>query len=105
MIKRYKNFTFIELSPKTGRTHQIRVHMKFLGHPIICDSLYGGGKGKSAGSNKNSQQIINKIFKSINRVALHAFFLEITHPITNKNIKFKLGLANDFKKALNILDE
>jgi len=105
IIKRYKNFTFIELSPKTGRTHQLRVHMKFLGHPIICDSLYNGGEDMFSSYDSNSQKNFSKIFKFINRVALHAFFLQIIHPITNKNIKFNIDLTEDLKKVLNILDE
>lgn len=60
-----QKFTLVEVSPKTGRTHQIRVHMKYFNHPIICDSLYGDGKPAVLG---------------FNRTALHSRRIEFTDP-------------------------
>ena len=73
-----KNYDIVECLLETGRTHQIRVHMQALGHPIIGDTLYG---------NKS---------KYISRQALHAYKVEFIHPITNKLTQFTSDLPKDF---------
>lgn len=75
------NFSLVEVNIKTGRTHQIRVHMKHINHPIVGDSLYGNGKG-------------------FDKQMLHARYLKFIHPITNETIEIISRLPNDFKKAL-----
>lgn len=74
----------IEVNIKTGRTHQIRVHMAYIGHPILGDLLYGG----------------NRIFQNItyNRIMLHAHSIEFTHPTTNKKIKITAPVPFDLNK-------
>jgi 23S rRNA pseudouridine1911/1915/1917 synthase len=76
-IKRTKNFSLLELEPFTGRTHQLRVHLAHLGHPILGDTKYG----------KNNE------FK---RLALHAVYLGFTHPATKKFIEFSCDLPVEF---------
>ena len=83
-------FTFLEIHPKTGRTHQIRVHMKFLNHPIVCDSLYN-----PSGSCP----------KEISRMALHAKSIEFNLPaqagdMKGKTIKVESPIPKEFKKML-----
>ncbi|MBN2479111.1 MAG: RluA family pseudouridine synthase [Parachlamydiales bacterium] len=79
-----EKFSLLEVFIKTGRTHQIRVHLKHLNCPILGDEVYG---------NKS----INSHFK-INRQLLHAQILELTHPITDKPLKIEAPLPEDFKK-------
>jgi len=78
-------YSLLEVEPKTGRTHQIRVHMAHIGHPIISDKLYGG-------------KMIGK------RQFLHATYLEFTHPKTNKRVTFESSLPADLTSVLAKLD-
>jgi 23S rRNA pseudouridine1911/1915/1917 synthase len=68
----------------TGRTHQIRVHMATIGHPLVADLVYGGA-----------------LALSMNRQALHAFRLGFVHPVTGQPLSFEVGLPSDFSEALN----
>ncbi|MGP7817249.1 RluA family pseudouridine synthase [Niallia sp. 01092] len=79
----YPDFTFVELRLDTGRTHQIRVHLSYLGHPLAGDDLYGG-----------SREIIK-------RQALHCAKLEFTHPITYKQLTFSVPLPDDMNDLIN----
>ncbi len=79
-----RKFTFIEISPKTGRTHQIRVHMKFLNHPVICDSLY----------NPNGA-----CPKGLSRMALHANSIEF-RDLKGKAIKIESPIPKEFKNIV-----
>lgn len=85
ILKRLKDFTYLEVRPKTGRTHQIRVHMKFLNHPVACDSLYNPGKSCP---------------KGISRLALHAKSIEFKN-MKGKIIKVESSIPLEFKKVLN----
>ena len=77
--KRFRNATWVEVFPKTGRTHQIRVHMAYMGHPIIGDILYGASS------------------PWINRQALHAFSLTLNHPSTGERFRFESPLPDDIQ--------
>ena len=79
-----QKFSMLELKPKTGRTHQIRVHMKYMNHPIICDSLYAEGKPKVLG------------FK---RTALHSRKIEFTDPSGSEQ-SFEAPYPDDFSEIL-----
>ena len=81
-LKRYKDFSFLELRPFTGRTHQLRVHLSFIGHPILGDDKYGK-------QNKFS------------RLALHAKTLGFTHPNTGKFMEFNSAIPKEFRDFLN----
>lgn len=83
VIGNYDHFTHVSLKLETGRTHQIRVHMSYLGHPLLGDDLYGGSRSL------------------INRQALHSTELSFTHPITKENMHFKIPLPEDMKSLLN----
>ena len=91
VIKNYKRSTKLKLKLQTGRTHQIRVHMQYIGFPIIGDQTYGLNTYKS-----------NNI-KSFARQALHAESLSFTHPLTNKNINIQSELSDDLINLENIL--
>lgn len=89
VIKRYKEFTFAEFKLETGRTHQIRVHCKYIGHPIVGDPVYGYEKQK---------------FK-LNGQLLHAWKLELTHPSTGERMSFEAPLPDYFQAVLQKLDK
>lgn len=84
-------FTLIEFYPKTGRTHQIRIHAKYLGHPIVSDEFYAGRKTARADR------------KWCPRLFLHAMGITFSHPIVNKKVSFKSGLSKDLQKSLMTL--
>ena len=87
VVKRYENYTLCSFSLKTGRTHQIRVHAKHIGHPIVGDKEYG---------------FKNQKFK-LDGQLLHAFKLEFIHPTTNKKVCFESPLPDYFEKILKII--
>ena len=94
--------SLIECKLETGRTHQIRVHMSYLGHGIIGDDLYG--KPITQKYFKNSQlKEKNKLIKSFSRQALHASKLCLAHPITNKYMEFSSNLPKDIASLINNL--
>jgi 23S rRNA pseudouridine1911/1915/1917 synthase len=102
-INYFDPLSYVELYPKTGRTHQIRVHLKSISNPIICDESYGGGVSKIRSYHIKHANILKMILESINRVALHAYSIEFTHPKTNEKNKFFAPIPNDFEYILNIL--
>lgn len=86
IIVRYKNYSLVEFQLQTGRTHQIRVHSKHMGHPIVGDNEYGG-------SNKFD----------LKGQLLHAFKLELSHPITNVRMTFTAEIPDYFQEVLTKL--
>lgn len=103
VIERFKYCTLVECKLETGRTHQIRVHFQHIGHPLFCDELYGGKavlKGQNTGQYK---QFIQKCFAHLNRQALHAKSLEITHPESGEKMFFDSDLPKDFSTVLDML--
>ncbi len=86
-----ESFSYIECRLHTGRTHQIRVHMAYLGHPLAGDAVYGGGKTKFEWLHCTSGQL------------LHAYKLLLRHPRTGKEMEFEAPLPADFASALGML--
>tara|TARA_B100000945_G_C20317710_1_gene566033 strand:+ start:125 stop:1087 length:963 start_codon:yes stop_codon:yes gene_type:complete len=105
LIKYYPPFSYVDLFPKTGRTHQLRVHLQSIGHPIVSDDLYGGGIILSKSFHVKYTNTINLIFKLIKRVALHAYSIKITHPEKNEIVDYIAKLPEDFKKSIKYLDD
>ena len=103
--KYYPPLSLLSIGLKTGRTHQIRVHMKSLGHSILCDEDYSGGKKRIKSFHSKYNQLLTRIFNKINRVALHAELLEFIHPVTGQNTKIVAPLPADMKDVLSILRE
>lgn len=95
----------VQFKPKTGRTHQIRVHSSFMGHPIISDNKYGGGENRVKGFLPEVSKELKTILQIFNRQALHAYSIEFIHPKTKDNVKYISPLPNDFKDAIAILNE
>lgn len=97
--------SYVELYPKTGRTHQIRVHMKSISNPIICDENYGGGLNKIKSYHIKHAKKLQNLFNHIKRVALHAYSIEFIHPLTQEKNKFIAPIPKDIDYILNILKE
>ena len=87
VIARYNGYTHVELTLETGRTHQIRVHMAYIGHPVAGDPVYGGKK------------YINKL----NGQCLHAYYISFVHPRTNQTLSFSAPLPDYFKEFLKLI--
>lgn len=104
VMERFGDFTLVKVMPKTGRTHQIRVHMKTIGHPIVADADY----------NRRDCLYRSEIFREepksderpiLDRQALHAYRLEFYHPVLKKRVSFQAELPEDMNTVLTILRE
>jgi len=99
VIEKFKNFTVIKAILETGRTHQIRVHMSHIGHPLLGDFTYGG-KVKFP---KGAIEELKFAIKEFPRQALHAKKLSIKHPGNNKELSWKSKLPEDIENMINVL--
>ncbi|WP_423146283.1 RluA family pseudouridine synthase [Rubrolithibacter danxiaensis] len=100
VLERFNYVTLIECQLETGRTHQIRAHMKHIGHPLFNDSTYGGDKILKGTTFSKYRQFIENCFEIIPRQALHAKSLGFIHPGTKKYIHFESALPQDFTEVL-----
>jgi 23S rRNA pseudouridine1911/1915/1917 synthase len=100
VLEPFRGFSLLKLTPKTGRTHQIRVHLSYIKHPIVADDMYGG-KLIYRWQLADAEPAVTEPI--INRVALHAFSLEFTHPVKNERMKFEAPLPQDMQNLLNEL--
>lgn len=99
VTKKFSEISLVELKPKTGRTHQLRVHLSERGHPIVGDPLYGKGLSRLT----NLPQPLQSLVKKINFQLLHASELSFTHPHTHESLHFKAPLREEMKKIENEL--
>jgi len=100
----HAKMAIIEARPRTGRTHQIRVHLAALGYPVACDPLYGDGKPVFLSKIKRRWKGDDERERPlITRTALHAFFIEFTHPTTGKSMRIEAPYPKDFKALVTQL--
>ena len=100
VLESFRGFSLLKLTPKTGRTHQIRVHLSYIKHPIVADDMYGGKlvypwqlqDGQSAPQDP-----------VIARYALHARSLEFKHPTTDEMVKFEAPIPQDMQNLIDML--
>jgi len=100
VLERFNYVTLIECKLETGRTHQIRVHLRSIGHPIFADSTYGGDRIIKGAIHAKYKQFIDNCFEIIPRQALHAKTLAFIHPESKKQMRFESELPEDFSKVL-----
>lgn len=100
VLETFRGFSFLKMTPKTGRTHQIRVHLSYIKHPIVADDMYGG-KLVYPWQLADAEPVVEE--PVINRVALHASTLEFKHPKTEKIVKFEAPLHEDMQHLLDTL--
>ena len=100
VVEKFRGYSLLRINIKTGRTHQIRVHMSYLKHPIIGDEMYGGRRIYRWQIEDKPSQPEEPLLA---RPALHAWQLEFTHPVTNKPMKFEAPLHNDMQQILEEL--
>ena len=104
VLKRFGYITLIECKLETGRTHQIRIHMKHIGHNLFNDAEYGGDKILKGTTFSKYKQFINNCFNILPRQALHAKSLGFEHPKTGKWMQFDSELPDDMKAVIEKWD-
>ncbi len=108
VIEKFKNYSLLECNILTGRTHQIRVHLKHLGHPLAVDPQYGEKKELYLSDFKKRKFNLGKFEEEIpmmSRVPLHAFSLEIFHPKSGEKLTFMAEQPKDMRAVINQLSK
>ena len=100
VLESFRGFSLLKLTPKTGRTHQIRVHLSYIKHPIVADDMYDG-KLVYPWQLADAEPAVEEPI--ISRVALHAFAIEFKHPKTEEMVRFEAPLPKDMQTLLNAL--
>lgn len=103
VIDTFGPFQYIRLKLGTGRTHQIRVHLSRVGHPVLGDPVYGGRRERRGGLTGKAAATADKALAMIGRQALHAEELSFVHPATGEPVTFKAALPADFRAVLDFL--
>ena len=110
VVERFAGYALLRVSPKTGRTHQIRVHLAHVGLPVLCDKLYGGRSkitrgelGATINEDTIDEGAINEDHVALDRQALHARSLKLLHPISGKPLCIEAPLPADIEAVLELL--
>lgn len=98
VLEEFNGFTLLEIQPQTGRTHQIRVHLASIGHPILGDPIYG--RKNRPGSFQDP--LLRECLKRIRRQALHAYRLKFYHPQTGEPVEFLAPISPDMMEVIKI---
>jgi 23S rRNA pseudouridine1911/1915/1917 synthase len=104
-IEQFNKFTLAKFVLETGRTHQIRVHMKHLGHPLFGDKIYGGDNLKLINLPKNQLSRVREMLEILPRQALHARRLDFFHPVLKKRMSFECDIPDDMKKIISLIKD
>ncbi len=101
VLERFDGFTTMRIVPRTGRTHQIRVHLSSIGCPVLCDRAYGGRRRITLGEicRRDDETVL------LDRQALHARKLMLRHPRTGARLEFEAPIASDIQRVVNALQE
>ena len=100
VLKRLRYVSLIQCNLETGRTHQIRAHMRYLGHPLFNDAMYGGDKIRKGTQFAKYKTFVANCFELMPRQALHAMSLGFIHPTTKEKMYFEAPLPEDFSSVL-----
>ena len=99
IMENFRNYTRLRLRLETGRTHQIRVHMAHIAHPLLGDQTYGGRPRPP----KNADERLNQVLREFKRQALHATMLRLEHPVSGELMEWYAPLPDDFVQLVNAL--
>ncbi|MBT3253306.1 MAG: RluA family pseudouridine synthase [Candidatus Marinimicrobia bacterium] len=105
VVERFEFLTLVRVKLETGRTHQIRVHMTHVNHPIFGDPYYGGRNSKIITLNMRNRQLAARLLGMLNRQALHARRLIFKHPVSDEVMDLRAPMHDDFEQVLNVLRE
>ena len=100
VMERFNYVTLVECRLETGRTHQIRVHMQYIGHPLFNDDFYGGDKIVKGTVFTKYKQFVDNCFAICTRQALHAKELGFIHPTTKENMLFTSDMPDDINAVI-----
>ncbi len=100
VLERFGYVTLVQCVLETGRTHQIRAHMKYIGHPLFSDEIYGGDKILKGTTYSKYKQFVENCFSLLPRQALHAKSLGFVHPSSGKFVSFDSELPEDMKQGI-----
>jgi 23S rRNA pseudouridine1911/1915/1917 synthase len=100
VLERYRSYDQLEITLDTGRTHQIRVHLAHLGHPVLGDPEYGGRESWHKGLSSPDRLLAKQILDKLWRQALHAIRLEFAHPVSGERMKFECELPVELAAAV-----
>lgn len=100
VLEKYDQFSLISARLETGRTHQIRVHLSYIGHPVVGDREYGG---QTRALNTKTSELVMHAIKNLKRQALHAELLGFRHPKTNEYMEFSAPIPDDIQNLIDVL--
>jgi 23S rRNA pseudouridine1911/1915/1917 synthase len=103
VIERFSRYAFVRCRPETGRTHQLRVHLTHIGHPIVADKLYSGRDKLLVGDVVGRADAVEPDRILLARQALHAHSLELNHPVSGQPLKLISPLPADMAATLEFL--
>ena len=97
-IAEFPGFALLEVRPLTGRTHQIRVHLQSIHHPVVGDDRYGGRAWRGV-----QERARRDALRAFQRLALHAAELSFEHPVSGGSVSFRAPLPQEFEALLSVL--
>ncbi|GAB4107632.1 RluA family pseudouridine synthase [Echinicola sediminis] len=100
VLKRLRYVSLVQCNLETGRTHQIRAHMKYLGHPLFSDQVYGGDKIRKGTQFSKYKSFVQNCFKLLPRQALHAKSLGFVHPVSKEFVQFDSAMPPDMEQVV-----
>ena len=100
VLERYPQFARLQLTLETGRLHQIRVHLQYIGHPVVGDAVYGG---EQRALNDARTAGLKQALARLKRQALHARYLGFTHPVTGEDLSFSTPIPEDMQQVIDAL--
>jgi 23S rRNA pseudouridine1911/1915/1917 synthase len=103
VVDSYTHFDYIRVAIYTGRTHQIRVHLSHVSHPLLGDTVYGGRRKIGQATGPRTKVTHEKLLKTMTRHALHASLISFTHPVSDRQLTFRAALPEDMRLALETL--
>ena len=107
VLERFRHYSWLEVTIDTGRTHQIRVHCAFIGHPLAVDPLYGSDEGVYLSSFKHNYRDNRQTSEQplIDRLSLHAWKISFAHPRTGDPVVVEAPLPKDLRAVINQLQK